>query len=179
MAVNPGFVVVSGLPGAGKSSLAEPLAAALGMPLISKDAIKEALFDAVATTGDWQWSKTLSRAADAAMVEIAARLPSAVLDNYWYEATVRELLAPLPGPVVEVYCRVDPELARERWQARQRHPGHADALNPTSTRSTRQFPLGMMGPVVEVDTSRPVDVTTVAAQVSSAMSAAILPIPSD
>lgn len=99
------FVVVSGLAGSGKTTVATPLADALGVPLISKDAIKGALFDAVGV-GDWQWSKTMSRAADAAMVEIASRLPSAVLDNYWYAETVERLLAPLGAPVVEVYCRV-------------------------------------------------------------------------
>ncbi|MDQ1534024.1 MAG: hypothetical protein QOF28_1785, partial [Actinomycetota bacterium] len=58
------FVVITGLPAAGKTTLAVPLAEALGVPLISKDAIKEALFAAVGV-GDWRWSKMLSRAADA------------------------------------------------------------------------------------------------------------------
>jgi dephospho-CoA kinase len=40
-------VVVSGAPGAGKSTLAVPLARALGFPLVSKDVIKESLFDSL------------------------------------------------------------------------------------------------------------------------------------
>ena len=41
------IVLVSGAPGSGKTTLGQPLAAALGMPFISKDAIKERLFDSL------------------------------------------------------------------------------------------------------------------------------------
>ena len=148
--------------------MAAPLAEHLGVRLISKDSIKEALFEAIGI-GDWQWSKTLSRAADAAMVEIASGLPSAVLDNYWYAETVEELLAPLHAPMVEVCCRVDPAVAHSRLESRQRHLGHADAENPTQATFTRTFPLGMLGPVVEVDTTGTVDILGVANDVLAAL----------
>jgi predicted kinase len=80
VAGQPPFVIVTGLAASGKTTLAVPLAQALGVPLVSKDAIKEALFEAVGI-GDLQWANTLSRAADAALVEIAAGLDAAVLDN--------------------------------------------------------------------------------------------------
>ncbi len=41
------------------------------------------------------------------MVRVAQDLEAAVLDNFWYADTVDELLAPLPRPVVEVFCRCD------------------------------------------------------------------------
>jgi hypothetical protein len=140
------------------------------VPLISKDAIKEALFDVVGV-GDWAWSKTLSRAADAAMVEIAAALDAAVLDNYWHADTVEQLLAPIRGRVVEVFCRVDPSLARARLDARTRHPGHADGQAPVHAdlaSLAQRLPLGSLGPVVEVDTSAAVDVPALAAQMFDA-----------
>ena len=40
-------VVVNGVPGAGTTTLAAPLAEALDLPLVGKDALKEALFDSV------------------------------------------------------------------------------------------------------------------------------------
>ena len=47
---DPGpLVVVTGLPGSGKTTIAGPLAAELGWPLLGKDTIKEALFDALGT----------------------------------------------------------------------------------------------------------------------------------
>lgn len=168
MSEQPFFVVVSGLAGSGKTTVATPLAEALGITLISKDSIKEALFEAIGV-GDWEWSKTLSRAADAAMVEIASRLPSALLDNYWYAETVETLLAPLRGPIIEVYCHVDDEVARSRTQLRKRHPGHADDQNPTPATFTRKFPLALLGPVIEVDTTGAVDIPQVAAEVRAAI----------
>jgi predicted kinase len=161
------FVVVTGLAGAGKSTLAVPLAAALDIPLISKDGIKEALLDVVGS-GDWQWSKTLSRGADAAMIEIARDLPAAVLDNYWYPETAPRLLSPFGGRLVEVCCRVDPDVARARFTARRRHPGHADVDNPAAPIDPTRFPLRTLGPVVEVDTTARVDARVVAAEVVAA-----------
>jgi thymidylate kinase len=167
------FVLVSGLAASGKSSVARPLAEELRVPLVSKDAIKEALYDVVGY-GSWTWSKTLSRAADAALVRIAQDLEAAVLDNYWHADTVDELLSPLPRPLVEVFCRCDPEVAFARFTVRRRHPGHADdEIAPTVTRdwmhkAAATFPLGTLGPVVEVDAERPVDVGSVAARVRAA-----------
>src|SRR5512133_3211764 len=75
------FVIVSGLAASGKTAVAEPLANVLEVRLNSKDAIKEALFGAVGF-GGWEFSKSLSGAADAAMVRIARDLDGAVLDNF-------------------------------------------------------------------------------------------------
>ena len=170
MPLSPLLVVVSGLAASGKTSLAEPLAQALGVPLISKDAIKEALFDAVGY-GGLAWSKTLSRAADAAMVRIAQDLDGAVLDNFWYAETVEQLLAPLPRPIIEVFCRCDPDVAYERFRGRVRHPGHADKeldqdtlRTPFFTRA-KKLPLRTLGPVLEVDTERPVNIASLARRV--------------
>jgi predicted kinase len=169
----PPFVVVSGLAASGKTAVARPLALALGIPLISKDAIKEALFEALGF-GGWAWSKTLSRAADAAMVRVAQDLDAAVLDNFWYAETAEELLAPLPQPMVEVFCHCDPDVALERFRRRGRHPGHADQEHPVELQRasfldrSEKLPLQTLGPVVEVDTERPVDIASLAARVLEA-----------
>jgi thymidylate kinase len=144
--------------------------------LISKDAIKEALFEAIGY-GGMTWSKTVSRAADAAMVRIAQDLEGAVLDNFWYAETVDELLAPLPLPIVEVFCSCDPDVAYERFRRRVRHPGHADQeRDPDTLRApfiarAKKLPLRTLGPVVEVNTERPVDVGSVATRVVAASGA--------
>jgi hypothetical protein len=112
--------------------------------------------------------------ADTAMVRIAQDLDGAVLDNFWYAETVDELLTPLRRPIVEVFCRCDPDTAYERFRGRVRHPGHADkerdavsARTPFFTRA-KKLPLRTVGPVVEVDTDRPVVVGSVATRVIEA-----------
>jgi predicted kinase len=170
---SPPFVVISGLAASGKTTVAEPLAQALDIPLISKDTIKEALFEAVGF-GDWELSKSLSRAADSAMVRLAQDLDAAVLDNFWYSETVNDLLAPLSGSIVEVFCRCDPAVALKRFEARARHPGHGDAqrdagpMRASFFARAHKLPLGTLGPVVEVNTERPVDTDSLAVRVLEA-----------
>ena len=53
------LVVVTGAVASGKTTVAVPLARALGLPLLAKDTVKEALFDSLGT-GDPDWSKRLA-----------------------------------------------------------------------------------------------------------------------
>ena len=84
--MNPLFVVISGLPGSGKTSLARQLAPALHLPLIDKDDILERLFEAKGAGGA-EWRRMLSRESDA-LLEAEARASSggAVLVSHWRQA---------------------------------------------------------------------------------------------
>lgn len=97
-----------------------------------------------------------------------------MVEDAEYAETVDELLAPLPRPMVEVFCRCDPEVAFERFRRRDRHPGHADEERAADWQlasfldRSQKLPLRVLGPVVEVDTERPVDISAVAARVLEA-----------
>ncbi|HEY4000566.1 MAG TPA: AAA family ATPase [Candidatus Xenobia bacterium] len=70
------IVIVSGAPGAGKTTLARPLAAALGFCLLSKDDVKETLFDAVGgQAGDVPFSHLIGGAAMEILWKLAAYCP--------------------------------------------------------------------------------------------------------
>ena len=56
------YVLVAGPPGSGKTTVSAPLAAELGLPLLAKDAIKEALMDALGRPADVEASRQLGRA---------------------------------------------------------------------------------------------------------------------
>jgi predicted kinase len=99
------FVLVAGWPAAGKSTLARALAAELGLPLLAKDEIKEALIDGLGYPQTVAQSRRLGRAAVLAMLRVAQRCPGAVLDSTWFEYA-DPLVRQLRGRCAEVICTV-------------------------------------------------------------------------
>jgi predicted kinase len=150
------FVIVAGWPGSGKSTLAAALAPRLGLPLLAKDEIKEALMDALGRPGTVAESQRLGRAAVLAMLRVAARCPGAVLDSTWFGYAL-PLARALPGRLVEVHCVLPRDVARARYQARHRHPGHLDAERAGQELWAESPPSPGLGPVVQVDTAGDVD----------------------
>jgi predicted kinase len=156
-------VVVTGLPGAGKTTLARALSEAAGGRFLSLDAIKEALFE---SAGGRLEGVELRLAAEAELRDrLATECTPAVVD-IWVRphrdtARVAELLRSSASPLVEVLCRVPTEVALDRYRDRVRFGPHrpADARMLQSIRDVAAdlAPLGV-GPCLEVDTSEPVDV---------------------
>lgn len=159
-----GYALVGGWPGSGKTTLARSLAAELGTAYLSKDDVKEALMDGLGASVSLEESRRLGRTAVAVVLRVARGCPGAVIDSTWFAAS-RPLVLALPGPVIEVRCRLDVDLARARYRARTRDPRHLDGLRAVDELwATPVEPLGV-GPLVEVDTTGPVDVPAVAALV--------------
>jgi len=164
------FVLVAGPPGSGKTTLAKPLASKLGLPLLAKDAIKEALMDALGTPVTVEQSRDLGRAAVRAILAVARTCPGAVLDSPFYPESAPDLKA-LPGRIVEIRCRCPRELALTRYRARSatRHPGHLDAHRTDEELWSDQLlqTLGA-GPLIDVDTSGEIDIDSLSRQVEAA-----------
>lgn len=155
------FVVVSGPPASGKSTLAPALASGLGLPLLAKDTIKEALLSVLPAV-DVEASRRLGRGAVAAMLALAAESPvGAVLESNFYRSVAGPELHRLNGTVLEVFCRCERSVAGERYRARaaSRQAGHFDGFRTDEELWNDEIaePLAAGWPVIEVDTNQPVD----------------------
>lgn len=154
------WVVVSGPPGSGKTTLARVIAPRLGLPLIAKDTIKEALMG-VYPVADVAASQRLGLAAVMAMYAVAADCRRAVLESVWHRSRAAADLTALGGRLVEVFCRCSAETARARYAERSpdRAPGHFDdARQPGELWNAENAqPVAGGWPVIAVDTERSVD----------------------
>ncbi len=133
----PRLVVVSGAPGAGKTTLARRLSADLGLLLVSKDEVKEALADAVGSPRDVVASARLGEAAYAALFALAVGTLAAgdgiIVESNFRRGRSEAELEPLvadAAPVL-IHCTAAAAVIEHRYSARhadgRRHPVHFDA----------------------------------------------------
>jgi predicted kinase len=167
------YVVVSGPPASGKSTLAPELARRLALPLLAKDTIKDVLMDLMPVP-DVEASRRIGGAAVAVMLAVAAESPvGAVLESSFFRSKAVVDLARLPGPVIEVFCRCRREVASARYTARagSRGAGHFDhQRRPDELWNVEVAqPVGGAWPVIEIDTNEPVDAGPVVLAIRAAM----------
>jgi predicted kinase len=161
------FVIVSGPPASGKSTIAPPLASQLGLPLIAKDTIKDALMS-VLPVPDIETSRQVGRGAVAAMLAVAAESPvGAVIESNFYRSVAGDVLRRLPGHVIEVFCRCQRSTAVQRYETRAgtRHAGHFDGIRSQEELWNEEVAKPVAGgwPVLEVNTEAPVNLDEVVA----------------
>jgi predicted kinase len=129
------LLLITGLPGSGKTTLARSLAGRYGVALLSKDLIKDPLLE-VLGAGNAAHSRLLSNASFAVLFAVMHELLSAGLDvilegNFRPGEHEPLLAATRSAQVLQVLCRVaEPtRLARlsQRGVLGVRHAGHRDA----------------------------------------------------
>lgn len=154
----PILVIVSGVPGTGKSTLTRYLRQVLGWPAFNLDPIKEILFDASTlpvTALTPPMSHQLGTMAEAAMVAMATEVihagrPCIVESFFRPEAAgaLRHVVA--VSNARQVHCVTPAAVSiaryRERFERGERHPVHLDGQE-AAARSADPLPADALLPV--------------------------------
>jgi predicted kinase len=146
------LLLITGLPGSGKTTLARRLALRYRAPLIAKDLIKEPLLN-VLGSGSAEHSRKLSDASFCVLFAITQELRAAgtdfILEGNFRPGEHEKMLADVLVGVrfAQVLCRIDePErLAGVAARMAQRHPGHGDADPAVIARRSTDAYLALPG----------------------------------
>lgn len=162
------------MPAAGKTTVARALADELALPVVSKDDIKEQLYEALGV-GDVEWSQRLGGASYALIFVLAAELLGAgqavILDANFFADRHEERFRELPPHrVAQVHCHAPLDVLLDRFNGRgERHSGHLDRQRSVELagrfESAVHRPLALDGELLRVDTTGYVDLPRLAARI--------------
>lgn len=162
------IIIVTGRPAAGKSTLAKWLSQELRLPLVSKDNIREKLFDRLGWK-DRKWAQELGKASIDMMFYFAqAELEvghSIIMDNSFHPPVsnprFQVLKEKYKAESIQIVCDADCDTLFQRFKRRAdsgtRHPGHGDQdvldelYSNLSHNSSQVLDIG--GGVIKVDTT--------------------------
>ena len=170
------IVLVSGPPASGKTTLARPLAERLGFALLSKDDIKESLFTALdGPPGDVAFSRSIGAASMDLLWALAPHCPAVVLEANFRAQSQHERaqVAALAKPERRSSKSIAASPRRSLSPFRRARP---PGTPPPRARLAEMSPDRMieyeepfaLSPVIEVDTTRPIDIDALVAQIQSA-----------
>jgi predicted kinase len=167
---SPTLIVIHGPPASGKTLLSQWLAGQLDLPLVSKDAIKETLFehfdhgspeqsqriDAASFDLLWMWLEAIMAAGERSCIVETA------FDHASAEPALVRLVATHRYRVVQMFCHASEPILRQRYidraQSPERHPGHRDLElvedQPIPEESSFR-PLNLPGILMDLDTTDP------------------------
>jgi predicted kinase len=186
------LIIVTGLPATGKTTVAKRLSSELKLPLYSKDAYKELLFDTLGVK-DRGWSRSLGVASiELLYADLTRNLEaekSCIIESNFMPKFDNERLTRLlyahPTSCVQILCKAEGETVVGRFEQRvkdgSRHAGHNDHETIKTLRASllegRAEPLNIPCRLIEVDTTSfdKVNIASLAKEISE-MKMASLPL---
>jgi predicted kinase len=171
---NPTLILITGLSGTGKTSIARAVAGELGLRVVSADAIRKSIFPAADQSvpyGEGPYGPEANRITYETMIDAGRSLlhqtGGAVLDATFRKSADRELaskIAARAGASLRIIeCRLDPDLVRLRLDRRTaRNEALSDATWATYLRQRREVDpgAGPPGHCLNVDNSHAISLTS-------------------
>lgn len=173
------LVMVNGVPASGKSGVAHRLSEATGWPILSLDTVKNPFLEEIEGV-DRPFNRKLGRASLKAMFAVLAEAPAGmtIIMDAWFGFQPRDFVEGLIaasdiGAIAEIWCSAPPETIGARYAERtgERLPGHPgpDYVPELIALAARAEPM-RLGPMIEVDTTAPLDAAALQRWVSEALS---------
>ena len=147
--MKPTLIIITGLPGTGKTSLGKEIASNFNLPFISKDAFKEILFDVLGSK-DREWSKKIGMASYDILYHITEEnlkankslIIETNFDPSFANKKIHEFTKKYNFTPFQIRCITNGKILFQRFKERsnssERHEGHCDNDN-----------LEKWGPVLE------------------------------
>ena len=167
--IHPTLIIITGHPGAGKTTIAGQLSRHYMIPYCSKDTIKEHIFDTLGSS-DKVWSLRVSAAAHRLMDEIVEQELSTghslILESNFKTGldSIRfsEAVTRHNAQCVQILCVASGDVLFDRWNHRIahgiRHEGHAEESSLDQIRqdlAQPYEPLRLPGRLITIDTTDP------------------------
>lgn len=167
------LLVIHGAPATGKTFLAEAISEKIQLPLISKDGIKELLYDLIDDNSQQsvEYSRTLGAASFEITYYTAGQIlkakKSCVIETAWLpkfgEPEIKKLASQYQASIMQIFVTCDETTRKKRFRERaksNRHPVHMDHLRLNDTRYFERdvqetfLPMNLPGTTITIDTTR-------------------------
>ena len=167
------LIIISGLPGTGKTTLAKKISDEFDLPMISMDEVKEVMWDTMGHEFDFEFSDKLGRTAfelvfhyiDANLSKGVSMIVEAHFSPERNNERINKLKEKYGVQLIQIYCDCETEALRKRFKERMTkdsyHKGHRHTiglygedriLNSLGTKNKR---LDINGVTYDLDTTNP------------------------
>ena len=156
------LIIVCGLPGSGKTTLAKELSRKLKITCIHKDSIKENLYE-ILELSTLEDSKRIGGQS----IQLLYKLTEEQLENgldliieapFYFEEDYeifRNWKLKFKLKIYSIICKINNKERSKRFQSRERHQGHRDIERLSDTATSGEVYKKLPGKIIKISTDKP------------------------